>query len=557
MTDPNKTPPPDIQEDLETLGGMLLSLNMEDKQTLKDCIRDKSEPPPQLIGLLEAVKVALKYPGARDSIQTALNAPQAFLFNTEAAHASAGGDWEEYARTQITIYGLLRADIKDRIAAAIKDPLKRDALDIGDKYVWGTLCALLTFPTDYRERLAAVFRVTVADLDALKAETLERRAVEIPIADDQGYLPGMEPTPEERRALLAVRLYEQQRIQYNATALRLSSKLDRKASYFPNSGDAFHTLDIVKNKSLRIKWNVPAAPDGKPQRVTPYDQEVEAAVSNLVDRCGAQVATIEQVYCTMNGITSESGTHISPKALEEIRASVRKLNGTEIEISEQTQDGSTLLVRGRIIDAIELEKIKISTGHIKRGFGFSRPGLLYSVDKHYNSLLSVTREQLNISAGYRAADGTTRKISITPLAVMMRRYLIMEIFRIRNTPSLAPTANKITYEAAIKYEADPDLVEYNADGTIKTSASGDRILKAWSTPAEKKSIEKQKKHRRELILAILGHFKATGLIQGFTETTEGRKKTGVIIKVEKTPDALRGMKRSEELKRLQGGGGKA
>ena len=552
MTDPNKTPPPDIQEDLETLGGMLLSLNMEDKQTLKDCIRDKSEPPPQLIGLLEAVKVALKYPGARDSIQTALNAPQAFLFNTEAAHASAGGDWEEYARTQITIYGLLRADIKDRIAAAIKDPLKRDALDIGDKYVWGTLCALLTFPTDYRERLAAVFRVTVADLDTLKAETLERRAVEIPIADDQGYLPGMEPTPEERRALEAVKLYEQQRLQYNATALRLSSKLDRKASYFPNSGDAFHTLDIAKSKSLRIKWNVPAAPDGKPQRVTPYDQEVEAAVSNLVDRYGVRGATYEQIFCMMNGTTP--GTYIGRKALEDIRRSIWKLNRTEIEVNERSSAGEERLTHGMITDAIE-QRIRTTTGQIKGGFLFSRPGLLYAIDKHYNNLLGITREQLNISAGYRAADGTTRKISITALSVTIRRYLIMEIFRIRNTPILAPTANKVTYDAVIKYEADPGLVEHNPDGTIKTTAGGDRILKAWNTPAEKKSIEKQRKHRRELVLDILGHFQATGLIQGFTETTEGRKKTGVIIKVEKTPDALRGLKRSEELKRLQGGGG--
>ncbi len=320
MTDSNNETPPDVREDLDTLGKMLLSLSMADKQTIQDCIRDKTEPPAQLIGLLEAVKVALKYPGARDSIQTALNAPQAFLFNPATDNPADGGDWEAYAKTQITIYGMLRRDIKDRIAAAIKDPLKRDALDIGDKYVWGTLCALLTFPSDYRERLAGIFGVTVEDLDALKADTLKQRAIEIPIADDDGYLPGMEPTPEERRALAAVRIYEQQRLQYNATALRLSSKLDRKASYFPNSGDAFHTLDIVKNKALRIKWNVPAAPDGKPQRVTPYDQEVEAAVSNLVDRCGAQVATYEQIYCMMNG--TAPGTYISPKALEDIRASI-------------------------------------------------------------------------------------------------------------------------------------------------------------------------------------------------------------------------------------------
>lgn len=551
MKDRNNEPPPDVREDLDTLGKMLLALSMADKQTIQDCLKNKTEPPAQLIGLLEAVKVALKYPGARDTIQAALNAPQSLLFNTTTIESS-GDALAEYAREQIAIYRMLRRDIRDRIAAAIKDPKKlANALDRDDKYVWGTLCALLTFPSDYIGQLANIFGVSVEDLEALKLDTMNKLVIEIPIADDDGYLPGMEPTPEERRALNAIRIYEQQRLQYNATALRLSSKLDRKASYFPNSGDAFHTLDIVKNKSLQIKWNVPAAPDGKPQRITPYDQEVEAAVSNLVDRCGAQAATYEQIYCMMNGITAESGTHISPKALEDIRKSIWKLNKTDIEVYQKTDKGEELLTHGDITDGIE-RRIKTPTGQIKGGFLFSRPGLLYSIDKHYNSLLAVTRKQLNISAGYKAADGTQRKISITPLSVIIRRYLIMEIFRIRNTPSMAPTANKITYDAVIKYEADPGLVEYNPDGTIKTTPAGERTLRNWTTPAEKKSIEKQRKHRRELVLAILGHFQATGLINGFKETIEGRAKTGVIIQVDKTPDALRGLKRADDLKRLQG-----
>lgn len=552
MTDHNNELPPDVREDLDTLGKMLLALSMADKQTIKDCIKDRTEPPAQLIGLLEAVKVALKYPGARDAIQTALNAPQAFLFNPATDNPADGGDWEEYARTQITIYGMLRREIRDRIAAAIKDPIKRESLDIGDKYIWGTLCALLTFPSDYRQRLAGIFNVAIEDLDTLKEKALKQRAIEIPISDDE-YLPGMEPTPEERNALSAVRIYEQQRIQYNVTALRLSSKLDRKASYFPNSGNAYHTLDIVKNKALRIKWNVPAAPDGTPQRVTPYDQEVEAAVSNLVDRCGTNIATYEQIYCMMNGTTP--GTYISPKALEDIRHSIRKLNITEIEVIEKVGEDEEEILSGTILDAFEKRRIKTSTGKLKGGFVFARTGSLYAIDKHYNSLLGITREQLNISAGYKAADGTIKKISITTLSVIIRRYLIMEIFRIRNTPSLAPTANKITYDAVIKYEADPDLVEYNPDGTIKTTPAGDRILRRWTNPAEKKSIEKHRKRRRELVLDILGHFQATGLINGFTEDIDptSRKKTGVIIKVEKTKSALKELKRADDLKRLQGG----
>ena len=417
---------------------------------------------------------------------------------------------------------------------------------------------------EYKDQIARRLNVSREQIEEWQAQIVAKydkpaQADEQPELD-LGLPPPPTPIPvEEQQVLVAI-----------TTAFRLSSKLDRKASYFPNSGDAFHTLEIVKNLDLHVKWNV-LTPG---ERITPYDQEVEAAISNIADRRGASIVTYEQIFCMMNGIQPGKGTKAGYKAIEDIRASVKKLNSTEIEITEQNREKETAIVSGRIIDAISVG-VKTRTGHTKEGCSFSRPGLLYQVDKHYNKLLSVTAEQLNISAGYwkrgeleagkgevstvkptpkpeagkekakKGEEWSQVKISITPLSVIIRRYLFMEIFRIRNTDSLEKRSNKITYDAVIKYEDDPALVE--------TDENGERRLKTGGTPEEKTSIRKLRAHRRNLVLDVLGHFQATGLITSYRETTEGQKKTGVIIDVEKTDRALKVIASKERLKRLQAG----
>ena len=281
-------------------------------------------------------------------------------------------------------------------------------------------------------------------------------------------------------------------------------------------------------------------------------------------------ATLEQIYCMMNG--TKPGKYVKPQALEAIEKSILKLNDSEAKITEKRGSEVENIVSGRIIDAIRVEQIHLHTGHIKRGFAFSRPGLLFMFEKHKNHLLTVSNDQLNISKGYwiqgaiesgkckvssarqSGAGWEQVKMSITPLSVVIRRYLLMEIFRIRNTATNDPKGNKITYDALIKYEASPDLVEYTPEGVPRTvdGHPDERILKSWVTPAEKKSIEKVRAHRRRLVLEILGHFVSTGLIRGFKETTEGRKKTGVLIVVDKTEKALSGIKKKSDLKRYQG-----
>jgi len=220
------------------------------------------------------------------------------------------------------------------------------------------------------------------------------------------------------------------------------------------------------------------------------------------------------------------------------------------------------------IDAIRIPKIKLPTGQITSGWGFSRPGALHIFDERHKKLTSLQKEVVNITQGYwyRGTLGSGKLIttqrkplgergysqakpSLTTLSITIREYLIMEIFRIRNaasTPGDNPSGNKITYNRMIEYEADPALIEFDEDKEPITVLNGDtprRILKQGDTTQEKKTIWKMKARRRELALEILGHFQACGWIASFEETPD---KSGVVIITEKTDHAIRAINRAEK-----------
>lgn len=492
-------------------------------------------------------------------------------------------------------YDGLNDDQKAALAKAAGEHRGQDQLDEQTKLVYTAGMVIIlqehrrpnTFlHPDYKDAIARRLNVSAKQLEEWEQDIIEEFNQPTP-KDETPFLfpqlePETEPEPDKGELFIQGAL-----VKVAMQQVRGSSKIDRYASVMPNTGD--ETLPVGMGKAVYdVQWNV-APIAGKMQRITPFDQEVEAAISNFIDKCfsgpptpreGATeqekaycyAATLEQIYCMMNG--TKPGTYISPQALEVLDKSINKLRKADVKITQRKGDEEINEIDGNIIDGIRLKQIQIHTGHIKRGYGFSRPGLLFLFEKQTNHLLAVTTEQLNISAGYwkrgelEAGQGAVSaekpenakgwsqvKISITPLSITIRRYLTMEIFRIRNAGTNDPKGNKITYDSLIKYEADPVLVEYTPDGLPRTKDGNpkERILKQGQTPAEKKSIENARSHRRKLTLDILGHFQATGLITGFQETTEGRKKTGVIIEVPKTDTALLELKKKAELKRYQTG----
>lgn len=478
-------------------------------------------------------------------------------------------DQMAFARQVISLYRITAKKSRDRIAAAIEDGRIAETLTPGERILRDQIATVYVLNPEMRDEVKEILGI-----DPNKVEGYIHRTL-LDMGGDEQYLSGLEPPEEEQIAKIA-QIVEQGYIKLPDASGRGSSKLDRRASYFPNTGDETIPLKL-DSSTYEIKMNV-IRKEGEPlQMITPYDQEVEMAVSNFVEKCFSSPqkmghymgfpATLEQIYCIMNG--TEPGTYISKGALEDLEKSIRKNSRTEIEITE-IKDGETInKISGRILDAIELVQTKIHTGHIKRGFAFTRLGLLYTLEKNSGRLLNVTKEQLNISRGYwrtgllEAGEGKVSqtkktgdswqhiKLSITPLSIVIRAYLIKEIFRIRNMGTLDPRGNKITYDALIKFEASPELVEYGDNGLPRTveGKPEERILKQWITPKEKKIIENARDHRRKLAINILGHFMATGFIKSFRETSEGRKKTGVIIEVDKTQRALKEIKKSEDLKR--------
>lgn len=488
-------------------------------------------------------------------------------------------DNRAFARQVISLYRITAKKSRDRIAAAIQDGEKVESLTPGEHILRDQIATVYFLNPEMRDEIKGVLEIDPDKVSGYIRQTL------LDMGGEEQYLTGLEP-PEDQQIAEIARRVEQDYLRIPRNALRGSSKIDRLATFIPNTGDDTIPLELNKKAEYEIKWNVLPTKTGEMQMVTPYDQEVEMALSNFVDRCfstkptprdGATpteqtycyAATLEQIYSMMNG--TKPGTKVHPTALEALKKSIAKLNGTDIQITEKRDGNIENIVSGRIIDAIELKQIRIHTGHIKQGFAFSRPGLLYMFEKHKKHLLTVSNDQLNISNGYwkkgelEAGKGAISrkkptdtgwefvKPSITPLSIVIRRYLIMEIFRIRNMGTNDTKGNKITYDALIKYEASPDLVEYGADGLPRTVEGhpDERILKQWITPAEKKSIENARAHRRKLVLDILGHLVATGLIKAYRETTEGRKKTGVIILVDKTQKALNEIKRKSDLKQYQ------
>lgn len=480
----------------------------------------------------------------------------------------------------ISLLHITTAKSRDKVTAALQNGGDASGLTLGEHFLLEQVATAFYLNLDNPTRkgeIADILHISPIEIWVDVRQTLLR------MGGDEQSLPGLEPPEEQQIQENAKRVYDQQYLTLPKSIKKGSSKIDRFASFFPDTGEDTLPLDLVPGKvSYDIKWNVAGG------RITPFDQEVEMAFSNLIDQGflnkptppeGATpteqtycyLATFEQIYCMMNG--TEPGKYIKPTALEPIKESILKLNKSDIHITEKRGNEVENIVSGRIADAIFLKQIRLHTGHVKEGVAFSRPGLNFMFEKHTNHLLTVKNDQLNISKGYYVqgvlGSGKTKisaskqvgagwehvKSSITELSVVIRRYLLMEIFRIRNAATNDPRGNKITYDALIKYEADPNLVEYTPEGMPRTVEGHpqERILKEWQTPAEKKSIENARAHRRKLVLEILGHFVAYGLIKGFKETTEGRKKTGVLIAVDKTKKALAGIKKETDLKRYQGG----
>ena len=465
-----------------------------------------------------------------------------------------------------SMLSIAKKEYRKEIATALEEyPNNKVTLSTNADFLWNViLAALLLEPSmEYMEELADKLEISADKLADVgkKAKAIEK----------EEYLPGLEPsTKEQVKNLLLPPIPA---IDYTKSILKATSKLNRKIGFVMNIQNQPVPLDIPNNipldKSKRcIYFSLTqfTAPDGKPQTITPYDQEVENTLSNLFEDGNGEV-TSQQIYCKMNGITSK-GKRVTPAALAEIDSSIRKLNRTYADFYiVENIDGEKRerrIMDGHILDTFYVKDCFLSSGKVKAGWRSTRPGILYLAEKAQNNrLVTIEPKQLNL---------LDSGIQLTPLSIAIRRFCLDEIFRISATGSYKTTKNKFLLDRFYTYDRDPALTEIitppNGVGIIEVK------LKTGANAKEQNRIRQAKFIRRNLLQDILEHLKITGALKDWDfvekekilpykfiedDRNPGRKKRkystkdiaaadGVLLDVSKTTGASKRIATTERIK---------
>ena len=398
----------------------------------------------------------------------------------------------------------------------------------------------------------------MAQIFGIEPEAMRRYCIDLQekIEEDNAqYLPTMQPTAENRteQAAASLDILYMLKPEPQKTYLTPHSKFDLFTSYLQNTGEKKSQLPIWQGNEALVQWNINGG------RITPFDQEIEAAVSNLVIRerarrnghtaresvkKGEAVGfTVEQIFMEMNGITEMGHRKLNEGITKAIRASIAKMDNSIIDVAAKNHNGQEIRVKGRILHVDEV-LVKHPGKKPILGYSILSVGKLTAAELDFNDLLNVSPEQRNIG---------TSGISITEVSIIIRKWLIREIFRIREDTNLGEQFRTIYFERMYDYEAPEVLVEYGEDGNpiVKIIAKNGRkipthIFKTGKTPNEKAVIRDAKKHRRDIALAILEHFRRTGLIKAYKLNAD---KSGVVITVDKTQRAARQIESNDKRQR--------
>lgn len=414
------------------------------------------------------------------------------------------------------------------IAAVIDQSKDISTLSDEAAFIWGVvIAAFVHTPIDNcPDQLAEAIGTTADKLAAAIAEIITP-AIKKSIEEQEGdYLPGCAPDTLDLAGLLPL-----PKIDYTKGLLIPTSVFNRKIPHLIGAENRPLPLDIPGNVDLsksKKKIIFSITQNGKPETITPYDLEVENALSNLFED-GHKEVTTQHIYAKMNGLTGTHGRSFSPGLLQEVKASIDKLANLKADIT--IIDGNnTSHIKGNILDTFYWERCFKTPGQkkeIKSGWISTRPGLFFQLEKKQGGRLKSTQpEQLNLSAS---------GISITPLTQMIRRFCLEEISRIAAAPSHETHKNKFLLERFYTYDLDPTLTEVThneGEGVEVKPRQGE-------TANEKSKIRMAKKHRRELLQDILEHLKNTGALNSWDFVDKDKKITYTLVTDEKHPQKKR------------------
>ena len=454
------------------------------------------------------------------------------------------------------LFQMAKEELREAIRAFIEGRIERDTLTKGQAFY-------LSLVEDYIIAKTPLFSITPGGEYPLFADAAEPTAgiiakifkiapaamrkycedIQKKIeADNAQFFPAMRPSAKDRAKQAAEALTESQTILNMLTLppaqthLIPHSKFDLFTPYMNDHSAA--TIDLWTDNVAYMKCKLP---DG---RIEPFDQDVERALSSLFSRYKDRYLendwigfSLEQIYIEANGIEDTAHLKISPAMLDKIRESVEKLRHSELELKAKDKDGVEFSEADFIISASR-RMIRYPGQKAKWGYAMNRAGLLTKIEERLTNRLNATPEQLNIGTG-------KNRVSITPLSMTIRRILMREIDRIRDTAAVTPESRTITLAHIIEYEASPELVEY-ADG--KPIVRNRRhILKTGTTKKEQEAIRNARRHRRELVAKELAHFIETGYhITAFKELPD---KSGFIITTDKSERAARQIEKKDRQKK--------
>lgn len=452
------------------------------------------------------------------------------------------------------LFQMAKEELREAIRAFIEGRAERDTLTKGqafylslveDYIIAKTPLFSITPGGDYplfadaaeptAEIIAKIFKIAPAAMRKY-CEDIQKKIE----ADNAQFFPAMRPSAKDRAKQAAEALTESQTILNMLTLPQAQTHLIPRSKFdlftpYMNEGAAL--IDLWTDNVAYLKCKLP---DG---RIEPFDQDVERALSSLFTRYKDRYLdndwigfSLEQIYIEANGIEDTAHLKISPPMLENIRQSVEKLRHSELELKAKDKDGVEFSEADFIISASR-RMIRYPGQKARWGYAMNRAGLLTKIEDRLTNRLNVTPEQLNIGTG-------KNRVSITPLSMAIRRILMREIFRIRDTAAVTPESRTITLARIIEYEASPDLVEYEDGKPILRGKR--RVLKTGATKKEQEAIKKARKHRREIAGKILDHFVETGLIQSARLTED---KAGFIITTDKSEKAARQIEATDRRKK--------
>ena len=521
---------PQQREFLRALELAILELPRSDKQNIFDCWQNNTTPPDHL---REYCKAFFDAVSLSPKIADVLKQPRSIVITKEHAENQTPqqrADNERFIIDRIAFFKVTSTEARQYVKAAIIDKEQGAKLTEEEKYILANVLAVLKIAEHNAAILQSIFNLSNQQINAAIKEAKQAEYIALPIAEDETgaltyggaesspSLPGLEEKTETIKEQMPLTLPAP--VDYAKNLLKTTSKFNRNIGFYTNTDDVAFQLDKpattqgLQASKRRLQFSITHCKSdaGELITLTPYDQEIENTISNLFQELSQSTAaevTSEMIYRRMNGI-QDARRKVTPAALKLVDETIEKLRTTDVTIrfiqKNKDENGNeteqeTDKITGHILDVFHRTKGLINKkNRIVPTWVITRPGALFMAEQKQNRLVAVKPSLLDL---------TSSGVSITPLTVSIRKFIIDEIFRISIAPSYETHKNIFKFDRLLTYDRAPELTEQSAPDEMGRITY---TLKQGKTATEKKRIREAIRFRIERAQDILEHFKKNGAL---------------------------------------------